>query len=145
MRTRALVLGLAAVMAAAFLVSCGTLARHDANPIAAGCEDLKPATATVCGYSIYGTFLVGEKTGVKVATDAGPGRLRNAIIAADETAKPIFDSLLDSLVQYELIRIQLAAGTTTQAKLDIALQNVVTWISNAKPAIKGLTAAIAGK
>jgi hypothetical protein len=125
--------------------ACARKTVADANPIAAGCEgvNVKNESAAVCGYAIYGTFVIAEETAAKVATDVGEGATRNAIIAADEKAKPIADKLSDALAQYETIRGEVAAGRSTEEKLGIALVNVNRYINDTRPLVADLLKAIA--
>jgi hypothetical protein len=134
---------LAGVVACALVAVSACETVRDANPVAVGCEDVKPATAALCGYSIYGTFVVNEETALKVARDVGPGAVRNAIIAADEKAKPIGDKLQVGLAKYEQVRARVAAGTSTQQQLTIALTELVGLIDDLQPLVGDLLGAIA--
>lgn len=133
MRIKAL--AICAALALASLAACTWPEVREANAIAVGCEAVKAESAAVCGYSVYGTFVIAQETAAKIATDVGPGAVRNKIIAAEEAAKPVGDKLYQALVEYETIRVQLAAGSSTQEKLTIALANINTWISRLTPLV----------
>jgi hypothetical protein len=133
-------LALAAMLAAVGLVA-GCASLRDANPSAAGCDNVTPQSATICGYAVYGSTVIAQETAVKVARDLGTGRVTDAIIAAEDKLKPAQDKLYQALVEYETIRSELAAGSSTQAKLDIALANVNTWVDRVAPLLRSLRSA----
>lgn len=113
-----------------------------ANPVAAACEDLRKNLA-LCGYATYGTFVIFEELGVKTAADPGiPAGVREAIVRADEAAKPVADNLYDSLRLYEQIRSEIAAGTSSSDKLEIATSSLNRWITEAAPLVANLVKAV---
>jgi len=114
----------------------------DVNPITPACKNVAE-TLAVCGYATYGSFTIFEEQGLKIAADpALPQSARDAIIAADEVAKPVADSLYDALLQYESISAEVAAGVTTQDKLVIATANLNQWVTEAAPLIRNLVTAV---
>lgn len=128
----------AGILIAMTLMGAACAPVQQLNPIQAGCRDLSAATVGLCGFATYGTFVVFQRLALGVATDAGPGDVRNKLIAAEDAAKGPADSLLAAVVNYEQVRADLAAGTSTQEKVAIATANLQMWLTNAKPLIDDL-------
>ena len=115
---------------------------QEANPVGAACKDLSENLA-VCGYATYGTFVIFEELGAKTAKEAGVSQtVREAIIDADEVAKPVADSLYNALQLYETARAELAAGRTSEEKFAIATANLNRWITEAAPLVADLVKAV---
>lgn len=133
---RPLVLGL---LLAVGTIGVASLPGCSANPVAVA------ETPAQKGYALYGSFVIFEEQAVKVASDPMlPDNIRQAIIRADEAAKPAADKLQEALAQFESIRLELAAGTSTEEQLAIAAANLNRWVTEAAPLINSLIAAVAG-
>lgn len=118
--------------------SCTRVADNSANAISPACENARQ-TLEVCAAATYGTFVVFEEFARSVAEDpALPNSTRQLIIKADERAKPVADSLLEALRQYQRIRAEVAVGKTPEEKLLVATSNLNRWITEAAPLIRNL-------
>lgn len=116
--------------------------------VSASCATNPVATASTVDqktYAIYGEFVVFEEIGAQlVQASTTPAAAVSAIKAADKVAKPVMDSLLAAELLTSQIRVQLAAGTTTQDKLDTAMTQLSSWVSQATPLVNNLVTAVKG-
>lgn len=138
--------GLAIFVAACIVsltgASCSRVNNASTNAISPACANPKE-TIDVCAAAIYGTFSVFEELGLAVAKDPGtPNGARQAIIKADERVKPVADSLLEALRQYQKISAEVAVGKTPEDKLLIATSNLNRWITDAAPLVRSLIGAV---
>jgi hypothetical protein len=146
--TRLAIAACAALLLGGCLPGCNTIGdQGSANPIGPACRS--PAdNLQLCAYANYGTFVVMEELALKVAEDpALSNDIRQAIIKADERAKPVADSLYGAIRQYERIRIEVAQGKTPEEKLLTAAANLNRWVTEAAPLVQQLVEAVnsAGK
>lgn len=119
--------------------SCSRI--QETNAISPACSSKE--SLEVCASAVYGTFVIFEEFGRSVAEDPKlPNGARQAIIRADEVAKPVADSLLGAFNEYRMIRAQLAVGKTTEEKLLVATSNLNRWITEAAPLIRNLVNAV---
>ena len=113
------------------------------------CASLNPVskadTAEQKAYALYGTFVVFEEQAAKlVSSSEVPENVKQALRDADKAAKPAADSLLDGVQQVLTVKRELAAGTTTNEKLSIAVANLAGWYASAKPKVESLVSAVKG-
>jgi hypothetical protein len=118
------------------------------SSIIAGCASnpLKEAeTAEQKAFAVYGTFVVAEETAAKLVLAPGvPANVKEALRRADREAKPAADALLAAAQEVILVRRELAAGTTTEQKLQIATTNLLMWYESARPKVQALVDVIKG-
>ena len=115
----------------------------------AGCKGANPIAAAETSeqraYAAYGTFVIMQEKAVDLARNETLSRsVRLGIINAEERAKPVADSLLGAINEYEAIRAQLDAGTTTEDQMVIASNNLNNWVSRLIPLTTQLIAAVQG-
>lgn len=113
---------------------CGT-----ANPIA------RAETVEQKAYATYGTFVIFEEQAAKLVSSGQiPDSAVRAIAAADLRAKPVADSLLTAVQEFEEIRAEFQSGETGEARYVAAINNLDDWIERALPLIDNLVAAVKG-
>jgi hypothetical protein len=116
------------------LQGCGA-----ANPVA------RAETVEQKAYATYGTFVIIEEQAAKLVSSGQiPDRAVRAIASADARAKPVADSLLDALMEFEQIRDEFEAGGTGEARYVAAVDNLNDWIARAGPLINNLVSAVKG-
>jgi hypothetical protein len=102
-------------------------------------------TAEQQGDAVYGEVTILTEQGAAILQDASVAdSLKRPIAQAIVDAKPIKDSLQDSLILYSQVKAQVAAGTNTQERLAVVDRELAGWIAQAQPLINKLAAAIAG-
>lgn len=116
--------------------------------IFSGCQHnpLKAAeTAEQKAFALYGTFEVAETLAAKlVLAPEVPANVKQALRKADREAKPAADALLAAAEEVILIKRQLAAGETSEQKLQIASSNLLMWYTTARPKILHLIQVVEG-
>lgn len=114
----------------------------------ASCATNPVSTATTVdqkAYALYGEFVVFEEVGAQLVQAADtPVAAKSAIRRADSVAKPIMDNALRAELLVSQIRVQLAAGASTQDKLTAALTNLDSWVTQATPLVSSLVDAVKG-
>lgn len=115
----------------------------------------------LCADATYGVFVTYERLAAQLAqslqdkaranagTDADASaaylKAKDAIIAADERAKPIADKLYAAIEEVAAIKAEIAAsGDTNEARLLGALQNLNRWVTDAGPLVADLVNAVKG-
>lgn len=142
MKSLKLIVALVAVSLVLMGASCSKVENDRANAISPACKEIK-TTLEVCAYANYGTFVVVEELAASIAKDPSlPKSARDRIIAADQVAKPVADSLYSALREYTKIRAEVSAGTTTEEKLIVATANLNRWVTQAAPLIRALVDAV---
>lgn len=97
-------------------------------------------------FALYGTFRVFEEAGAKLVKTPGTmPQVIQAIQLADAKAKPIADKLYDAAVEVIVIQAQLGAASTPDDRLVIANANLEQWVTNLKPVVNDLIAAVGAK
>jgi len=116
------------------LQACGT-----ANPLA------RAETAEQKAYAAYGTFVIIEEQAAKLVSS---GEIpRSAVVQigdADARAKPVADSLLDAVLEYQSIQAEFEAGGVGQDRLIAAANNLDNWVTRLTPLVNNLAAAVKG-
>lgn len=109
------------------------------NPISAAETTEQRAFAT------YGTFVIVEEQAAKLVSsgDISDSAVR-AIGRADAQAKPVADSLLDTTLEFIVIREEYESGGTGEAKFESAMNNLNSWVERARPLIANLISAVKG-
>lgn len=116
--------------------------------VLAGCKTLTAPVETAQtpeqkAYALYGTFVVFEELAAAIVKDpVTPVSVKEAIKTADNTAQPVANTMLDSARQVIQIQTQLAQGKTPTEKLEIANQNLLSWVVAAQPKILALQCAV---
>ncbi len=109
------------------------------NPIAAA------ETAEQRAYAAYGTFVIFQEKAVDlVGEESIPSDVRLRIIAAEERAKPVADSLLDAYVEFLAVKAEFNAGDTSQERLVAAANSLDDWIARLAPMINELIRTLQG-
>lgn len=116
------------------LQACGS-----ANPLA------RAETTEQRAYAAYGTFVIIEEQAAKAVSS---GELpRSAVVRigdADARAKPVADSLLEAVLEFEQIRDEFEATGEGEDRLIAATNNLNNWVTRLTPLINNLAAAIKG-
>lgn len=133
----------------------------EANPLTVACSAVQGQSVdvAVCAFATYGTFVVFEEQAVELARDLKQRadadgtasdvrealtKAKNAIISADEAAKPIADRMNDALQELIEIQAELEVGVTHDQKVQIATANLRRWVNEASPLIQELVNAVKG-
>lgn len=122
---------LALIMGMALLGGCQRLAVQEA------------VTPEQKAAALLGDFTVYQSASLKIATDETvPAEVRRKVAQTAVDAKPIADQLDLALREYRSIAGQLAAGTSTDAKLQIAAANLSRWILELSPLVKSMRSTV---
>lgn len=132
-RTRLLLGALSIVMAWA-IVACVS-----ANPLA------RAETVEQKAYAAYGTFVIFEEQAASLVTSGTVGdNVARVLIAADETAKPVADGLLDATLEFGRVKAEFEAGATSEERFLIAMKSLNDWTERALPLINNLVKSVRG-
>ena len=102
-------------------------------------------TAEQKAFALYGTFVTFQAAALQVVTDpATPQSVKRKIADAEARAKPVADNMLESARALMVIKAELAAGETTEDKLETATARLGVWVNQMVPLINGLIAALEG-
>lgn len=127
-----------------FVISVGI----SSTPMLNGCASNPTTIAKTLdqkAYATYGQFVIFEEKAAALSKDpAVPASVKEALSKADAAAYPLATSLNDAVLEVDAIRDQLAAGTTTKEKLDLAVLNLNSIYLTAKPSILALVDAVKG-
>lgn len=116
-----------------------------------GCTNLKgpsevAETSEQQAYALYGQFVIAEEAAAGIVEDPGtPQEVRETIAQADAIAKDVADDLLAASRSVMRIRAEIAAGKSTEEKLNLAIINLDKWVAEAKPKIQALVSSLSGK
>lgn len=115
------------------LVALGLQACASVNPIAAA------ETTEQRAYAMYGTFVIASEKAADLAENASlPRSVRLGLVDAEEDARPVVESMLEVLAEYETIRAQVDAGETSEDRLVIVANNLNSWVDRVAPLINRL-------
>lgn len=107
------------------------------NPVA------KAETIEQRAFATYGTFVIIEEQAAKLVSSGQiPDSAVRAIARADSQIKSVADALLDTALEFVVIRAQYEAGVTTEEKFVRAMNELNGWIERARPLIATLIAAV---
>ncbi len=110
-----------------------------ANPIA------KAETIEQRAFATYGTFVIIEEQAAKLVSSGQiPDSAVRAIARADSQVKTVADALLDTALEFLVIRAQYEAGVTTEEKFVRTMNELNGWIERTRPLIAILIAAVNG-
>lgn len=88
---------------------------------------------------LLGDFTVYQGASLKIGTDETvPQAVRQKVLQTAIDAKPLADSLDATLRLYRGMEAQLAAGATTQDKVDIAALDLASWVTKLEPLVTSL-------
>jgi hypothetical protein len=97
------------------------------------------------GDAAYGEFVIAKEQGAKILQDASVSDVvKRPIAQAIVKAKPVTDSLQDTIILYDKVKADVAAGASTEEKLAIVNRDLAGWIAQAQPLINDLVKAVAG-
>lgn len=114
-----------------------------------GCASVNPIaaaeTAEQRAYAAYGTFVIFQEKAVDlVGEESISSDVRLRIIAAEERAKPVADSLLDAYVEFLAVKAEFNAGNTGQGSLVAAANSLDDWITRLAPMVNELIRTLQG-
>lgn len=96
-------------------------------------------------YALYGTYVIFvEKAADIVESPNVPPTLKLRLIAAEEKAAPIVESLIEVLFEYERIEREVKAQTTPPERLLAVSRNLETMLLEATPLIEVLINTVRG-
>ena len=112
-----------------------------------GCANVNPIAAAETpeqrAYAIYGTFVIFSEKAADLAENAAlPRSVRLGLVEAEEDARPVVDSMLEVLEEYETIRAQVDAGETGEERFVIVASNLNSWVDRVAPLVEGLVTAV---
>jgi hypothetical protein len=94
-------------------------------------------------YAAFGVFVVAQvQVGDILQNPAIPDDVKLRVQRAEQTARPVANSLVDAALEVETIREQLEAGEGTEERLAIATQNLLQWQLRLTPLLRNLSEAI---
>ena len=103
----------------------------NANPIA------QANTLELRAYAASGTYNIFQAKGLElIQTGNLPDNVSLRLIAAEERATPVVDSLDRALEEFESVRAEIADGTSSQEKYVIVAQRLNSWLERALPLIE---------
>lgn len=112
----------------AFIAGC-----QSANPIAAADTNEQRA------YAAYGTFVIAQEKAVDLVERSNvPRGVKLRIISAEERAKPVADSLIDTLSEFNEIRAEFDAGETTEDAVIAVSNSLDGWVNRLVPLVNEL-------
>ena len=114
-----------------------------------GCASVNPIaaaeTAEQRAYAAYGTFVIFQEKAVDlVGEESISSAVRLRIIAAEERAKPVADSLLDAYVTFLAVKAEFNAGNTSQERYVAAATSLDDWITRLAPMVNELIRTLQG-
>lgn len=110
-----------------FLLALLIVACESVNPIS------KAETLEQRAYATYGTYVIfAERAASLAENESLPNNVRLGLVSAEERAKPVVDSLLDALLDYE------------QSQTAGAEETLRTWVERALPVLEELVASVKG-
>ena len=104
-----------------------------ASPIA------KAETIEQRAFATYGTFVIIEEQAAKLVSSGQlPDSAVRAIARADSQVKSVADALLDTTLEFVVIRVEFEAGATTEEKFVRTMNELNGWIERTRPLIATL-------
>lgn len=104
-----------------------------ANPVA------KAETIEQRAFATYGTFVIIEEQAAKLVSSGQiPDSAVRAIARADSQVKSVADALLDTTLEFVVIRVEFEAGVTSEEKFVRTMNELNAWIERTRPLIATL-------
>jgi hypothetical protein len=104
-----------------------------ANPVS------KAETIEQRAFATYGTFVIIEEQAAKLVSS---GQISDsavrAIARADSQVKSVADALLDTTLEFVVIRVEFEAGVTSEEKFVRTMNELNAWIERTRPLIATL-------
>jgi hypothetical protein len=117
------------------LSACQTM--QQANPLAAAHH---PDTTAL---AFYGSYVIVQEAAADIKENpATPPEVGAALKSGDAVAYPVVKELRPMAEEVQRIADEVAAGTTPQEKLAIAIASLNDWITRAAPLILDFTNAV---
>ncbi len=89
--------------------------------------------------ALVGDFTIFQRAAIEIGNDETiPLEVRQRVVEAPIALKPGIDHLLALLATYRTVSEQLAAGATTDDKLQIAAASLGSWVTDLAPKIAAL-------
>ena len=103
------------------------------NPVA------KAETIEQRAFATYGTFVIIEEQAAKLVSSGQiPDSAVRAIARADSQVKSVADALLDTTLEFVVIRVEFEAGVTSEEKFVRTMNELNAWIERTRPLIATL-------
>ena len=114
-----------------------------------GCQAANPLaqaeTSEQRAYAAYGTFVIFQEKAADLAEDPNiPRGAKLRIIAAEERARPVAESLLEAYIEFVAIKAEFQAGRISHGALVTATVSLNDWILRLTPRVNELVRNIKG-
>lgn len=97
------------------------------------------------GDATYGELVIVKEQGAKILQDATVSDVvKRPIAQLIVKSKPVTDNLQATIILYDKVKADVAAGASTEEKLAIVNRDLAGWIAQAQPLITELVKAVAG-
>lgn len=115
----------------------------------AACQSANPLSAAETveqrAYAGYGTYVIfAEKAADLAERPEISNSVKLRLIRAEEAASPVADSVLETVLEVEDIRDEIANSGTGQARLEAALVNLNSYVTRLTPLINELVRQVKG-
>lgn len=115
----------------------------------AGCQSANPIAAAETpeqrAYAAYGTFVIAQETAADLVEDTAiPRGVKLRIIAAEERAQPVAESMLEAYMEFLIIKSEFDAGDTSEQRLTIAARELDDWVTQLAPLVAELLRNVKG-
>lgn len=115
----------------------------------AGCQSANPIAAAETpeqrAYAAYGTFVIAQETAADLVEDTAiPRGVKLRIIAAEERAQPVAESMLDAYMGFLIIKAEFDAGETSEQRFMSASRELDDWVTQLAPLVAELLRNIKG-
>jgi hypothetical protein len=114
-----------------------------------GCAGTNPIAAAETpeqrAYAAYGTFVIAQETAADLVEDTAiPRGVKLRIIAAEERAQPVAESMLEAYMEFLIIKAEFDAGDTSEQRLTIAARELDDWVTQLAPLVAELLRNVKG-
>jgi hypothetical protein len=114
-----------------------------------GCAGTNPIAAAETpeqrAYAAYCTFVIAQETAADLVEDTAiPRGVKLRIIAAEERAQPVAESMLEAYMEFLIIKAEFDAGDTSEQRLTIAARELDDWVTQLAPLVAELLRNVKG-
>lgn len=116
----------------------------------AGCQAANPIaqaeTPEQRAYAAYGTFVIFQEKAADIAEDATlPRGVRLRVAQAEQRARPVAESLIETYVEFIEIKAEFDAGDpTAEARLVQVSNSLNDWVNRLAPLVSELVRNVKG-
>ena len=116
----------------------------------AGCQAANPIaqaeTPEQRAYAAYGTFVIFQEKAADIAEDATlPRGVRLRVAQAEQRARPVAESLIETYVEFIEIKAEFDAGdSTAEARLVQVSNSLNDWVNRLAPLVAELVRNVKG-